>query len=503
MTQNASEPLIQLNKVSKRFKSHKQSSRSFQELFVNLFQGPNASIAKHPESSEEHLDAASNSFFWSLHNVSFDVYAGDSIGLIGPNGSGKSTLLKLISGIIEPTEGEIAVNGRIASLLELGAGFHPDLTGRENIYLNGSIYGLTRQQINRRMKRIIRFSELEDFIDVPVKHYSSGMYVRLGFSVAIQTSPDILLVDEVLAVGDATFQHKCMSAIQAFRANGGTLLLVSHDLGAIQSLCNQALWFDHGEVQEMGHPTDVVMSYMNRVAEEEEAARRAEREALAEEGEDDEDMAVEDKGGLEADDDGVTEEEEDQPKQWGTGEVRITDVLLYNEAQEERTIFQTGTSMEIRLYYDAPQRVEEPIFGLAIYRQDNTHICGPNTKFGQLHIESVQGEGYVSYHIEELALLEGAYLITTAIIDQGDTLMYDYQDRAYEFSVFPGASQERYGIISLQGAWSLTETEPVDSEPVDSEPVDSEPVDSEPVDSEPVDSEPVDSQPVDSEEEIE
>ena len=180
---------------------------------------------------------------------------------------GKSTLLKLITGILEPTSGDIITQGRIASLLELGAGFHPDLTGRENIFLNGSVYGLNRRQMRQRFDEIIDFAELGDFIDVPIKHYSSGMYVRLGFAVAIHTDPDLLLVDEVLAVGDATFQHKCLDSIQQVSRQGGTLLFVSHDLGTIQSLCNQAIWLDGGHVRAAGRPTDVAMAYLNDVAE--------------------------------------------------------------------------------------------------------------------------------------------------------------------------------------------------------------------------------------------
>ena len=252
------EPVLELRNVARRFIKRRERNRSFQDKFVRLLSRRNV--------IEED--------FWPLRDVSFRLDRGESLGVIGPNGSGKSTLLKLITGILIPTHGEMIVNGRICSLLELGAGFQPDLTGRENIFLNGSIYGLSRAEMNQRVDSIIDFAELGDFIDTPVRHYSSGMYVRLGFAVAIHTEPDLLLVDEVLAVGDQSFQHKCMSAIQEFRDGGGTLLLVSHDLNAIQAICHRAIWLEEGLVQSAGQPTDVVMDYARDQARREEQAQR-------------------------------------------------------------------------------------------------------------------------------------------------------------------------------------------------------------------------------------
>jgi ABC-type polysaccharide/polyol phosphate transport system ATPase subunit len=224
---------IQFDHVSKKFILHRERPRSLQELAVNLFRRNN-------NSHEE---------FWALQDVSFTVEQGETLGLIGPNGAGKSTALKLISRIIEPTSGQIEVNGQVGALLELGAGFHPDLTGRENIYLNGSILGLSRAQIRRKLDAIIAFAELERFIDVPVKHYSSGMYVRLGFSVAVHTDPEVLLVDEVLAVGDQNFQHKCLERIMEMQRQGITICFVSHGLGEVRRLCSRAVWLDDGMVQ--------------------------------------------------------------------------------------------------------------------------------------------------------------------------------------------------------------------------------------------------------------
>lgn len=416
----ADKPLLDVRNVSKRFRLHSEQQRSFQEIFVNLFRRKG-----HNPSKE----------FWALRDVSFQVMPGESLGVIGPNGSGKSTLLKLLAGILEPTTGEIAVNGRISALLELGAGFHPDLTGRENIFLNGTLYGLSRQEMQRQVESIIEFSELQEFIDVPIKHYSSGMYVRLGFAVAIHTEPDLLLVDEVLAVGDANFQHKCMDAIQRYRQRGGTILLVSHDLGAIESICDRAIWYEHGQVQAMGHPTDVVMQYLNNVAAKEEAVRSAAGR-------------------------GRTVDQLAEGQRWGTGRVQITDVRLCDGDGIERSIFLTGAPMQIHLRYESNEPIDDPIFGIAIHHHNGTWVAGPNTDFGDLAIPQVNGPGEVIYHIPSLALLAGGYSISAAAVNRSDTEMYDYHDRAYPFRVHTGNTRERHGVVTLGGHWTLNSARP-------------------------------------------
>jgi lipopolysaccharide transport system ATP-binding protein len=413
--------LLTLNNVSKRFFLEQEQQDSFQEMFVHLFRRKSRRKGKE---------------FWALRNVSFDVNAGESLGILGPNGSGKSTLLKLITGILEPTEGEIVVNGRLSALLELGSGFHPDLTGRENILLNGSLYGLSRREMQRQMQSIIDFAELGEFIDMPVKHYSSGMYVRLGFAVAIHTSPDLLLVDEVLAVGDATFQHKCMDAIQEFRRQGGTLLLVSHDLGAIESICDRAIWYEHGKVQRIGHPTEVVMGYLNHVAAREEAARTAAGHARS-------------------------AAQLDQSQRWGTGRVQIVNVRLCDQVGASRSIFLTNSPMHIHLHYYAEERVADPIFGIAIHHQNGTWVSGPNTDFGDLPIPYVEGEGEIVFRIPQLPLLAGGYTVSVAAVNRADTEMYDYHDRAYPFRVHTGNTRERFGLVTFNGTWGLQEHQPL------------------------------------------
>ncbi len=405
------QPLIELHHISKRFAMHRERHRSFQESFIRLFRPAQAST-----------DA-----FWPLRDISLTINSGDCIGIIGRNGSGKSTLLKLISGILPPTSGDLMVSGRISALLELGAGFHPDLTGRENVYLNGSIYGISRKQMNQIIDPIIDYAELGDFIDTPIKHYSSGMYVRLGFAVAIHTEPDLMLVDEVLAVGDAAFQRKCMDSIQQYRRQGGTLLLVSHDMGAIQAICNRVLWIEEGVIQADGHPTDVMMTYQRYYAELEEARHQAHQDQ--------------------------PEGEKSTKQRWGTGQVRITKVELCDAAGQAHINFRTGDPMIVRLHYEAKSRIETPVFGLAIHHQQGTHICGPNTKFGGLTLPMIKGSGIISYAIPALALLSGGYLLSVAAVNQNSTETFDYHDRTIAFQVYPGASQEQYGLVTLNGVW--------------------------------------------------
>jgi lipopolysaccharide transport system ATP-binding protein len=421
-------PVLELRNVARRFIKRRERNRSFQDKFVRLLSRRNV--------IEED--------FWPLRDVSFRLDRGESLGVIGPNGSGKSTLLKLITGILIPTHGEMIVNGRICSLLELGAGFQPDLTGRENIFLNGSIYGLSRADMNQRVDSIIDFAELGDFIDTPVRHYSSGMYVRLGFAVAIHTEPDLLLVDEVLAVGDQSFQHKCMSAIQEFRDGGGTLLLVSHDLNAIQAICHRAIWLEEGLVQSAGQPTDVVMDYTRDQARREEQAQRERQfqeraQQLA-------------NGATEApanEDTSINE-----PGRWGSGKVKITRVELCDSSGQEAFAFASGETLVVRLHYTALRPIKQPVFGLAVYHESGAHISGPNTKFGGLVIPAAEGPGVITYRVPCLPLLEGRYRLSVAVVDGGDNETFDYHDRLYEFQVYPN-SNERYGFVTLGGAWQM------------------------------------------------
>ncbi|MGC9397899.1 MAG: ABC transporter ATP-binding protein [Anaerolineae bacterium] len=402
--------VIQFDHVSKKFTLHRQQARSFQELVLYLLRKGKVSGA-----SEERREE-----FWALRDVSLSVERGETVGLIGPNGAGKSTLLKLVSGIIKPTSGQVKVSGRLGALLELGAGFHPDLTGRENIYLNGSILGLSRSEIQAKMGEIIAFAELERFIDAPVRHYSSGMYVRLGFSVAVHTEPQILLVDEVLAVGDAAFQRKCMDKIDEMRRAGVTILFVSHSPDLVRKICKRAIWLDEGRCVADGSAEGVAARYLDHSWAQEQPQ--------------------------------VVSGEE---RRWGNGKVRITDVRLLGGEGKERQRFRTGEPMTVEMHYVAEERIEQPVFGLAIHRSDGTHITGPNTRFAGQEIPYVEGRGKVVYAVRTLSLLEGVYMVSVAVTSSADDEMYDYHDRLYPFRVRSPGGAEQYGLITLDGEWQV------------------------------------------------
>ncbi|MBU0495897.1 MAG: ABC transporter ATP-binding protein [Chloroflexi bacterium] len=402
------EPVIRLDQVSKRFILHAGGPRSFQDTFVGLFRGRRYRAQD----------------FWALRDVSFEVQAGEALGFIGANGSGKSTVLKLVSRILVPTTGQVHIHGQVSSLLELGAGFHPDLTGRENIYLNGSVLGLTRRQINERLGDIIDFAELGPFIDAPVKHYSSGMYMRLGFAVAVHVDPNILLVDEVLAVGDQRFQFKCYDRIANLRAQGVTILFVSHDLEHVRRLCGRAVWLEGGQVHAQGDTGHVIAQYLDQVMAQEE-------ERLFQQG-----------------------AQEMDEHRWGQGQVRITGVRFYDRAGQERHVFDAGEWMQARIQYTASGQVERPVFGVAIHRTDGLHVNGPNTKLSHYDIPAIQGEGEVHCTFEMLPLLEGSYRLSAAVYDETCTRPYDHLDGVFPFRVRAGdLVPDRYGAFYIPCQW--------------------------------------------------
>lgn len=413
---------IRFDNVSKRFTLHHQRPRSFQELVIQLFKGNSQAPEQrceitHAPGGQEHEE------FWALRDVSFTVEHGETFGIIGPNGAGKSTVLKLISRIVEPTSGEIEVSGRIGALLELGAGFHPDLSGRENIYLNGSILGLDRAEIDTKLDDIIGFAELERFIDMPVKHYSSGMRMRLGFSIAVHTDRELLLIDEVLAVGDQAFQSKCFRRIGEMQDRGVTVLFVSHSPDTVRRLCDRAVWLEAGEVRGLGPADQTVIEYLSR-------AWEGTSIRLLDEGE---------AGG--------------RGRRWGSEEVVITGLEFLAGHGRRRHVFQTGETFVARIHYLARRPVRKPSFGVAIYRKDGTHVTGPNTVQSGYDIEVVEGEGVVDYIIESLPLLPGRYEFTAAIYDYHSVHPYDHQHRAYVFEVQSGPVSEMEGLVRIPCRW--------------------------------------------------
>lgn len=405
---------IEFHNVSKFFRMDRDRPRAFQQLFIQMLQ---------PRRRRERQQEA---VFWALRDVSFAVARGTSVGLIGTNGAGKSTALKLISRIIQPTAGLVRVNGRVTALLELGAGFHPELSGRDNIYLNGAVMGLTRKQVDYKLDQIVEFAELEDFIDVPVKDYSSGMYARLGFSVAVHLDPEILLVDEVLSVGDQAFQQKCNERMARMRKSGITILFVSHSLDAVLHTCTQAIWLDRGRLRAQGDVQRVADAYYRHVLQ-----HQSPRSALR------------------------ANEPINGDQRFGSGEVRVLRVELLNAEHKSLSLAFTNGPVIVRLHYRATQRIEHPLFGLAFYDVNSgAHLAGPNNSFSNYDIAAVEGTGYVDYVIERLPFLPGEYNINSAIYDADGVHQYDTWIGCARLKVAPGGTRERYGLIALSGKWT-------------------------------------------------
>jgi len=334
--------------------------------------------------------------FWALKDVSFSVRRGETLGIIGVNGAGKSTLLSILAGVKVPTEGSLDVKGKVSSLLELGAGFHPDLTGRENVYLYGAIMGLSRKQISSRMDAVVKFAGIGDFIDQPVKHYSSGMYVRLGFSVAVEVNPDILLIDEVLAVGDTMFQRKCLDKMKEFRREKKTKLIISHDIGTIKSISDRILVLDGGTVKGLGDPENMAEAYS-------EIARG---------------KSV---GGME--------------REWGTGEMKITGVDILNAQGEKQNSFSFGDGLTARIRYSANKPIENPVFGFAISDASGKVVYGNNTQIEKHHTGQINGEGSLELKIGELRLARGDYTLSFSAHSEDHTQNYHRLDNFFPISV--------------------------------------------------------------------
>ena len=312
---------------------------------------------------------------WVLNGVSFEVKRGEAIGLIGQNGCGKSTTLKMLTKILYPDEGTIEMKGRVSSLIELGAGFHPDLSGRENIYTNASIFGLSRKEIDARLEDIIAFSELEAFIDDPVRTYSSGMYMRLAFAVVINVDADILLIDEILAVGDAAFQAKCFRKMQEIKARGTTIVIVSHALPQIEQICARSIWIDDGVIRMEGKPRDVHPEYMEGMSRKNQTKRPP--EPPQEEGTAAEEAPAEEEKEEEAEK--AEKNEQGNLKRWGSGEARMTDVKVFGMNGQEQLAFKPSEPFTIHIGYTAEKVLTDAVIGLAIYRSDGVLVYGTNT----------------------------------------------------------------------------------------------------------------------------
>ena len=395
-------------------------------------------------------DLQPNETFPALQDVSFRVPKGETLGVIGRNGSGKSTALKLVAGITKPTSGTVRVEGRISALIELGAGFHPEISGRENVFINGIMLGLSRREIQQRFDEIVEFAELTDFIDAPVKTYSSGMYMRLGFAVAIHVDPDVLLVDEVLAVGDEGFTHKCLDKFAEFKRRNKTILLVTHSLGLVERFCDEALWLDHGQHRGQGDPKRVIGAYMTDVERQEEQilasadakARHTVDEATAAAGPADPSAVAAD----------MTQATEGR---WGTGEVEIAAVTLLAENGQPTHIFHTGEPVTVRLSVRARTPIADFVFGIGLFTAEGVSIYGTNTDIEEFVADSLTGEAEVQLHIDSLDLVEGTYKLDVAV-HRRDGAPYDYHRLLYTFRV--KSRLKDVGIYRPRHRWSFSPT---------------------------------------------
>lgn len=381
---------------------------------------------------------------WVLNGISFNIKKGEAVGLIGHNGCGKSTTLKLLTRIMYPNEGTIELKGRVSSLIELGAGFHPDMSGRENIYTNASIFGLSKKEIDERMDDIVEFSEMEQFLDNPVRTYSSGMYMRLAFSVAINVNADILLIDEILAVGDINFQSKCFNKLKEIKAQGTTIVIVSHSLGQIEQICDRTIWLDAGKIKADGRPRDVHPEYMDFMGQK--------RQEIA----DKENARKEEKSGKKAgertDEEGASDTSDDEKKRWGNGYARINQVRMLDEHGKNQNAFATGSKVTIELDYTVRKKVEDAVFGIGIFNQGGQQIYGTNTRIDQMEEFNLDSSGSMKITLENVNLLPGVYLLDVAIESQVG-IPVDYFREAYTFEMYSQIGD--VGVARLNHQWYI------------------------------------------------
>jgi ABC-type polysaccharide/polyol phosphate transport system ATPase subunit len=387
-------PAIQVSHITKQF-----------DLSANAFSLKTAII--------DRIRRRPRQLFTALSDISFSVAPGETLGLIGANGAGKSTLLSIIAGTMAPTSGTVATHGIVSSLLELGAGFHPDLTGRENVFLYGAIMGIPHETMKKRFDAIVDFSGLHDFIDQPVRFYSSGMYVRLGFAVAVQVDPDILLIDEVLAVGDADFQKKCLDKMAEFRRLGKSMLIISHDLGVIKSVSDRILFLSHGHVSGLGRPDVITEQYKGAIL-----GSRTQR------------------------------------RDWGNGEALITAATLVGPDGSPAPTNPCAPHLLVRIDYEAKHKIEDPVFGFAVEDANGSVVCGSNTQLAGFSIPSISGKGSLLLHLDLSTLQGGAnYILSFSLHSADHKTNYHRIDHA--FLIFLERLREFDGIALFPSSWSV------------------------------------------------
>lgn len=402
------EPVLVFDNVSKRFARHYDRARSFMDLFVSGHRRPPA-----------------QNWFWVVQNFSLQIMPGEAVGIIGDNGAGKSTILKLGARIVEPTSGRVSLHGRVGALLEVGVGFHPDLTGRENVFLSGAIIGLSRKEMVSRFDEIVAFSGIGDFIDMPVRQYSSGMLVRLGFSVATAVNPDILLVDEVLSVGDYAFRQQCLERIAALQRQGASILYVSHNLEEVRRVCDRAIWLYNALPELEGLPDEVVRAYLNHTLRER---------------------------GLQIWDLGNTDE---RGRRLGSGDLEILDCVTLDEQQRPTHTFINGAPFVVRIDYRCLQPIRQAVFGVSIYTEEGVRVANPDSQVLYNFPASECASIYLL--VPDLPLRPGKYDLTVAASDPTATEYkpYAHHQRAYTFEVIAGKVPQE-GLVRLGHTWIQT-----------------------------------------------
>jgi ABC-2 type transport system ATP-binding protein/lipopolysaccharide transport system ATP-binding protein len=404
---------IVIDNVSKEFRLQADPPGSLKEMFT-----------RRDRSREK-------THFWALDNVSLEIPEGSMYALIGHNGSGKSTLLRCIAGIYRPTSGKVTVDGRMSTLLELGAGFHPDLSGRENIYLNATILGMKRKEIDKKFDEIVAFAGVEQFIDSPVKVYSTGMYVRLGFSVAVHVQPEILIIDEVIAVGDEQFQRRCFDHLYGLRRQGVTIVVVTHGMGTVETMCDRAAWLDHGVLQMEDEAPLVASAYLKRVNVQE----NAERERIAAEQND------------------LADEERAAARR--ASPIKVLAIRFEDSRGQPISAAVTGEPLTVAIDYDATELIESPVFGIAVHSIAGGYVSGLNTKVSEFDVPDLRGEGTVRLRMEPLLLNPGEYLISLGITDGQIQHFYVNEYQEWRLLVREGDGLPGNGLVRLPAAWSL------------------------------------------------
>lgn len=361
--------------------------------------------------------------FWAVDGVSFEIKPGETFGIIGANGAGKTALLKMLNGIFWPDKGKIIVNGKVGALIEVGAGFHPALTGRENIYINGAVLGMSKKEVDNCFDDIVAFAELGSFLDAPIKHYSSGMYVRLGFAIAVHSKSDILLVDEILSVGDERFRDKCQNRIEELRKEGTAIIYVSHDLMSVKRLCSRGLWLDSGSVKYVGVIKEAVDAYIFDL-------------------------------NCKLNDELSEANKNKNISRTGSGEIIIKEVK-FEGSDKEKYVFETGEDIIIDVLCHASEDIKKPLFGAIIYGINGTYIAGVNSSL-DTSFENVSGPFSVRYKLMSVPLLPGRYVLSLVVHDEEGRKIYDHHDQAYEFQIalssegiFPVYS----GFLQLKCKW--------------------------------------------------